>query len=384
MTTTTSLRRAGAPAVYGLFRANVIAIVFTTVLLLGGCGGGKGAADSASAGESTASQAGAAASQSAPSALIDTTPVVATTVRQMVTAYGNVDYSPGGAQVLGVQSEAVVARLLVSPGQAVVRGEALLVLAPSATAKLDLDKATIDLRFARQEADRLIELRSRELATNAEVQAAQKNVASLQAVLANLTRRDAGGATRTLRAHAAGVVQAVSVQPGQLVAPGAPLLTLGDAARLRVRLGVAQDELVHLHAGQVVLVRPLDGNTAPIATRIAQIFSQIDPRTRLAEAVVALPAGHGLLNGVFVRGEIVVAEHADAMVVPHSAVLYTGDKPHVFVDLNGHAALRPVETGIEVGDRVEIVRGLAPGDAVVSTGNAQLKDGMPLRRDLAK
>lgn len=348
------------------------AFAITTLLLIGGCGGGNSGSKSA-----------AASAPPAPTASVDTTPVVSTTVRETVTAYGTVDYSPGGAQVINVQSEAVVSRLMVSPGQAVARGDVLLVLMPSATAKLDLDKATIDLRFARQEADRLIDLRTRELATNAEVQAAQKNVASLQAVLSNLKQRDAGGAARTLRANAAGVVQAVSVQPGQLVTPGVPLLTLGNADRLQVRLGVAQDELPRLRTGQAVAVRPLSGEAAPITTRIEKILPRVDPRTRQAEAVVTLPSGHGLLPGAFVRAEIVVAEHANALVVPHSAVLYTDDKPHVFIDQGGRAAERPVETGIEVGDRVEIVKGVARGDAVVSTGNAQLKDGMPLRKGSA-
>lgn len=352
--------------------AVAIVVAVSTLLLIGGCGGGNNGSEGA-----------AASARPAPSALVGITPVVSTTVRQTVTAYGTVDYSPGGAQVISVQSEAVVSRLMVAPGQAVVRGDVLLVLVPSATAKLDLDKATIDLRFARQEADRLIDLRTRELATNAEVQAAQKNVASLQAVLTNLKQRDAGAA-RTLRANAAGVVQAVSVQPGQLVIPGTTLLTLGNADRLQVRLGVAQDELPRLRTGQAVAVRPLSGEAAPITTRIGQIFPRVDPRTRQAEAVVMLPSGHGLLPGAFVRAEIVVAEHANALVVPHSAVLYTDEKPHVFIDQGGHAAERPVETGIEVGDRVEIVKGVARGDAVVSTGNAQLKDGMPLRKGSAQ
>jgi Cu(I)/Ag(I) efflux system membrane fusion protein len=58
------------------------------------------------------------------------------------------------------------------------------------------------------------------------------------------------------------------------------------------------------------------------------------------------------------------------LVVPSSAVIYTGPRRVVFVDL-GDGALRPQEVviGARSGDRVEIASGLAEGDAVVSAGN---------------
>jgi multidrug efflux pump subunit AcrA (membrane-fusion protein) len=53
-------------------------------------------------------------------------------------------------------------------------------------------------------------------------------------------------------------------------------------------------------------------------------------------------------------------------------------KPHVFVVVDGKAERREVKLGLEGGDRVEILAGLAPAEAVVAEGNAGITEGMPL------
>ncbi len=345
------------------------AIVVTGVLLLAvGCGG------------KTADQAGAQAAP-APSALVTVAPAQWAPISRTLTAYGTVEYSPEGAHVVSVQVEEVVTQLWVTVGQTARKGESLLTLEPSSNARLELDKAKIDVEFARREVQRLSDLRTRQLATNAEVQAAEKNLATVEAALANLTRRHGTSGPRVVRADVAGTVQAVNVQLGQVVAPGAPLVTIGDRNHSRVKLGVEQDELPKLRIGQHVAVRPLNSPDAPIASSITQIFANIDAKTHLAEAVIPLRPTHGLLPGAAVRAEIVLEENPHALVVPRSAVLYRQEKPYVFLDDHGHAVERQVETGIANGQHIEISKGLVAGESVVIVGNAELKDGMALRTE---
>ena len=58
------------------------------------------------------------------------------------------------------------------------------------------------------------------------------------------------------------------------------------------------------------------------------------------------------------------------LAVPEEAILYAGDRRYVFLDL-GNGRLRPqaVTLGLWAGEWVEILKGLAPGDAVVTSGN---------------
>lgn len=314
-----------------------------------------------------------------PSVLVQEAAANFAPISKTLTAYGTVEYSPEGARVMIVQVEAVVTQLLVAVGQPVKKGESLLTLEPSSNARLELDKARIDVQFARKEVERLNDLRQRQLATNAEVQTAEKNLATVEAAFANISRSHGGGGPRAVRADVAGTVQAVSVQLGQVVAPGAPLVTIGNRDRLRVKLGVEQDDLSQIHIEQRVDVRPINSAERPISSSIAKIYRQIDPKTRLAEAVIPLPSAHGLLPGAVVRAEIIIDSDPHVLVVPRSAVLYQQGKPYVFVDDHGHAAERPVEIGEDTGKVIEILKGLVAGQSVVTVGNAELTDGMALR-----
>ena len=280
---------------------------------------------------------------------------------------------------MSVQTEQVVAQLLVAVGQTVSKGEGLLTLEPGSSASLAFDNAKIDVEFAQKEVRRLTDLRTRQLATNAEVQAAEKNLASVSAALANITRRHGASGPHVVRADVAGSIEAVSVQLGQVVAPGAPLLTIGDRNRLLVRLGVEQDELPELRVGQRVTVRPLNSPDAPVTSHIARILARVDARTRLADAVIPLPPTHGLLPGAAVRAEIVLEENPHALVVPRSSVLYRQGKSYLFVDDHGHASERQVEVGYDDGKDVTITQGLSAGQSVVTVGNAELSNGMALR-----
>ncbi len=345
-------------------------LVLTAVLLLvAGCGG------------KSADSGNGQAKPDTPSALVAVTAVHEQSISSTLNAYGTVEYSPEGARVISAEAQEVVTRMQVAVGQEVGKGDALLTIAPSSAAQLQLDKLKIDVEFARKEVDRLVGLRSRSLATNAEVQAARQNLASLAGQLSNLEKRQGGASAQIVRADVAGVIQAVNVQLGQIVAQGAPLMTIGDANQMRVKLGVEQDDLARLRSGQSVEVSPLNSDHPPIAARVSKIFRHVDPRTRLASVVVPLPPGHGLLPGAMVRAKIVVEVHPHALVVPRSAVLYDQKQPYLFVDEHGQSRRRQVDTGIEDGQSIEITKGVAAGDRVVVTGNAQLSDGMAVRTE---
>ena len=60
---------------------------------------------------------------------------------------------------------------------------------------------------------------------------------------------------------------------------------------------------------------------------------------------------------------------ARRLMVPADAVLDSGTAKTIFLDRgNGYFEPRQVETGERLGDRVEIVKGLAPGERIVTSG----------------
>ena len=316
-----------------------------------------------------------------PSVLATVEPVRVEDLRETLTAYGTVEYSPDQAEVLDVQGEGLVSRVRVAAGQRVRRGEVLLELGATANGATELEHARIAATFARKDFERLKDLRGRQLATNAEVQTAEENLAKAESALANARQRLGDGQRRELRAGIDGFVEAVHVHVGDIAAPGAPLLSLARGDRLRVRLGIEPEDLPRVREGQKVVVTALHPDARPVEGRVLHVYYQVDPKTRLAVAVVPLGAAPDLLPGAVVRGELIVEERPRVLTVPRQAVLFREGKTYLFVAKGDHARMRWVEIGRDDGQRVEIRAGLSAGEAVVVTGNYELQDGMALRTE---
>ncbi len=329
------------------------------------------------------SQANADSSASAPrppavSAMVQTSTAKLNRMSDSMTVYGTVEYAPEQSRVLDVQGEGIINKVMVAAGQKVRKGDALLELTATVNAKTELENAQIAVKFARKDLQRLRDLRTRQLATNLDVQTAEETLAKAETAFSSAHKRQGGGNVRVLRAEMDGIVDQVNVRQGEIAAAGAPLIRLAKGDQLRVRLGVEAEDLSRLHDGLLVHIMPLHHGAQPSSGRIQQIYRQIDPKTRLAEIVVTLPSAPGLFPGAMVKGEIVLAQQT-VLTVPRSAVLSRNGKNYVFLAKDMRATLRWVETGNDNGSNIEIRRGLNAGDVVVSLGNYELENGMALR-----
>jgi len=104
--------------------------------------------------------------------------------------------------------------------------------------------------------------------------------------------------------------------------------------------------------------------------KVTEILPQFDPQTRTMKVrLEAGNPGYSLRPDMFVDLEIPVLM-PPAVTVPVEAVIDAGTRKTVFVDRGeGRLEPRPVETGLQMGDRVEIIRGLMPGESIVVSGN---------------
>jgi len=312
------------------------------------------------------------------SALVRLTPARVMAMTDHLHAYGTVEFSPEGGQTLSLEAESLVTQVLVAAGQRVRKGEPLLRVKPSINDQLQMDQARIAVRYAEEDLQRLKGLRDRQLATNAEVQAAAQNLARAKAGLRDIGARLHTLQSGALRAPMNGVVESVAVHQGDLVPAGQPLLRLSKGDQLRVLLGVEPEDLTRVHRGDVVQIQPVYGGTTPIAGRVTQIYWQVDPKTRLAQVVVPVPANPALLPGGMVHARILVGQGRD-LAIPDSAVLQSQGRSYCFVAVHGRAQRRWIETGWQEKGWIAVKKGLQAGERVVSLGNYELHDGMALR-----
>jgi len=173
------------------------------------------------------------------------------------------------------------------------------------------------------------------------------------------------------------VVVEKMVSPGDLAAPGRPLVRLASVFGRRVEAAPTEEETARLAVGDAVEVILSSGSlTAPVT----EIVGSVDPTTRRRTVRIDLPAGLDPAVGSFAR-LILPGPDAARLLVPARAVVERGGLELVWtVGADGRAALRYVRTGAHSGDGlIEVRSGVEAGDRVVLDPPADLESGVRIR-----
>jgi RND family efflux transporter MFP subunit len=186
----------------------------------------------------------------------------------------------------------------------------------------------------------------------------------------------------TLTADKAGIVTAVTAEPGQVVSPGQPVIAIAEAGEVEVAIGVPEQDAGRLAAGQRAAVALWAGPGAGTEGRIREIAGQADAASRTYAVRVAVrnpPPGMRL--GMTATVTIRIDGDGPAMVVPLTALTEAEGTPVVFVvDVERKTVRRtPVTVAGTADEGVRVSGGLNPGDMVVTAGVQFLRDGMRVR-----
>lgn len=171
----------------------------------------------------------------------------------------------------------------------------------------------------------------------------------------------------------AGVVTAKSVEPGNLAAPGAPLLTIEREGAYRLEASVDESKLPFVKAGQTVEVA-LDALDRRLNARVSEIVPSVDAASRAYIVKLDLAAMPNLRSGMFGRAYFPMAARK-VVTVPAQALIERGQLQSVFVMEDSVARTRLVTTGKRGPNAVEVLSGLSEGEKVVSPVPATLADG---------
>lgn len=296
---------------------------------------------------------------------------------ETLTVYGVAEQGAGNEHALTTQAEASVARIEAPTGTAVAAGQVIVVLSPSANARLDLGKAASDARSANDALARAVRLRRDGLASDADVNSAR---ATYQGAAQTLSAARQRAGTLILRAPVAGTVQGLTAKAGDLIAAGTTVATIGTRGDLRVHLGIDPAMAGRVHTGQSIALSAVNSNSS-VATSVIGVDPQVDPTTHLASVYARLPATQPFGPGQPLRASITVSGAAAGVTIPYSGLLDDGGHTYVFVVQNNVARRRDVTPGNSAGDTIQILRGLQPGERVVVEGGTALDDGMKVHEE---
>jgi Cu(I)/Ag(I) efflux system membrane fusion protein len=175
--------------------------------------------------------------------------------------------------------------------------------------------------------------------------------------------------------NTSGIVVTKLVNPGNYISQGTLLFEIADLSRLWVLFDAYESDLRFLKKGERVTftLEALPGEkfTGPIVF----IDPVIDPVTRVARVRVETQNSQGRLKPeMFVTGIVstTLEEFSKNLVIPKSAVLWTGKRSVVYVKQAGSDEpvfrMREIELGPVLGDNYVVVSGLAEGEELVANG----------------
>lgn len=324
------------------------------------------------------------------------------TLHRYVEVFGSL--SPKTATEIKSELLGRVHRAPVKEWDAVKPGDVLLEIDPTDSnmtvrkeeaglkmARAQVLQAKVDVSRAKREYDRATKLKQGGLVTGQELDDRKSALESAEAKVA-LAEAQAAQADAMLaearhnldktkiRAPIEGVISRRQADVGDFVDKGTPLFTIVDNRILDFTANVSAPDLADVFEGQT-LAFTVDGIPGrSFQGRIKRVNPLVSSADRSGRIQAEVENGDGVLKGgLFARGQVLVEERKDAMVLPSAALIgWNLEKAtaRVFVvDSGGIARTRNVGTGLPSGDMVEIASGLAGDEKVVVRGGFNLRDG---------
>ena len=269
----------------------------------------------------------------------------------------------------------LVARIDVEEGDVVRKGDILAALDPTEI-EARTRQALVGLEKARRDHLRAEKLHADSVATLEQLQDATSALQNAEAVLeiARHTRRFS-----TIRAPGDGRILKRLVEAHQLVAPGHPVMAFSSTgSQFVLRVGIADRDVVRLSRGDSasVVFDAFPGH--PMSGTVSELPAGSDPTTGLYEVELTIEEeGLPLLTGLIGLAEIHPSRRNRLPVIPIEALMDAdADRGYAYVVEAGSVEKRPLRLGPILGAKVVVLKGLSPGEDVVTAGAAYLRDGL--------
>lgn len=269
------------------------------------------------------------------------------------------------------KSGGVIEQILVEEGDRVRAGQTLARL-ETGKLKLEVARAKSTMDKLDQDYKRNESVYQRNLVSREAFERSKFELEGARAAydLAELALRES-----EIKAPFDGIITARHVKRGNLIQPNAPAFRVTKMDRLQANLHVPERDIHKLKTGHPV---KLSLDAWPGQTFTGAIV-RINPVVDAASGTVKVTAQMGqnqpeLRPGMFGRVEILYDRRDQAVLVDKDAVLTEDAQQSVFVVDAGKARRRAIKTGYSDNDHYEVTEGLKPGEKVVTTGQANLKD----------
>ena len=193
-----------------------------------------------------------------------------------------------------------------------------------------------------------------------------------------------------LYAPFSGYVAEKQAEAGQSVAPGVPIVKLVRIDHVKVSISVPEEEIAQIHTGQSLQVKvpALGGKTFEAKVAEKGVTADALSRSYEVKAVIQNPQ-HELLPGMIAEvhlGTMGTSQHKEqSITLPAEIIQIDADnRPFVWTVVDNKAQKAYVTLGQNIGDNVQISKGLKAGDKVICEGQQKVSNGMKVNNGTEK
>jgi multidrug efflux pump subunit AcrA (membrane-fusion protein) len=178
-----------------------------------------------------------------------------------------------------------------------------------------------------------------------------------------------------IKSPATGTLLARNITPGMVVQPSGDLFVVTDLATLWTIASVSEEHLTSLRPGMPARTYVQAYPNRPFSGKIGNLGEELDPTTRTVRVRIDTPNLDGRLKPeMYATAEIDLGGSDSALFVPQEAFQEISGETVVFVRrAPDRFEATSVRLGRTVGNSQEVIRGLKPGDVVVTRGSFALK-----------
>ena len=273
--------------------------------------------------------------------------------------------------------EGRVREIYFTSSQRVKKGDKILKI-EDATYKAYLEEAEAKLELARSKYERALALLKKQAGT---VKEKDETYAGWQISKAEVEKTRSQLKKTLIVAPFDGIVGLKNLSVGAYVKPGDEIVVLSDVGTMKVEFSVSETHLDKIQPGKEITLE-IDGFPDNIfRATIEAIDANVDPLNHTLKVRASFPnINDGELKpGLFARVKLLVSSHADAVMLPDSAVESRGTREYVYLVKNGSAVEAPIRVGGRNGKQVEILGGINPDDMVVFVGGMRLGSKPPVQ-----
>jgi membrane fusion protein (multidrug efflux system) len=308
-----------------------------------------------------------------PPVTVEATRVVMASMPQAITAVGSLRSD----ESVMVRPEVAgrISAIQFQEGQRVTKGQVLVKLDPSIN-DAEVRQAHANLKLAQTKFDRAVELAKTNFISSQARDEAENNLRVSEAALALVEAR----LSKTeIKAPFGGVIGLRVVSVGDYVKEGQDIVNLESIDPLKVDFRVPETYMRQVEVGQVLTVTldAFPGKT--FEGRVLAVNPLVDQagRSIVIRAIVRNP-DIKIRPGMFARVRLITQVEQQALVIPEQAIVPQGDEQYVFRVVDGKAARAKVDVGQRREGKVEVRKGVAANDVVVTAGQLKLRDGQPV------